>query len=131
MGGPGGHGERIAIKKERPITSICILLDCHRQLEIYPKNGPPITHALQERRWPDLRQFRILEFHIHAQTREALADKRAKPWSPEMEDLSARSRYVIDGLDWGGLALLCSVHTKFHGFPNGYMLYFFLGSSNK
>ena len=49
----------------------------------------------------------------------------------EQEDRSARSQYVIGRLDWIGLALSCSVNTKFRGVPNDDMLYFLLGSSNK
>ena len=66
---------------------------------------------------------------------EALADKRESDEEAleieEQKDQSVRSQYVISGLDWVGLALSYSVHTKIHGFPNGYMLYFFPGSSNK
>ena len=73
--------------------------------------------------------------NIHAQMWEALADKRESDEEAleieEQKDQSVRSQYVISGLDWVGLALSYSVHTKIHGFPNGYMLYFFPGSSNK
>ena len=128
MGGPGEHGEDSDKKENVPSAFSWTVID-------NLKFTPPIIYALQERRWPDLRQFRILEFHIHTHPREALADKRGSDDEAlemeEQEDRSARSQYVIGRLDWIGLALSCSVNTKFHGVPNDDMLYFFLGSSNK
>ena len=86
------NGEWIAIKRERAITSVCILLDHHRQLEVHPIKTP--------------------------HTKKPLGAGKIK----------------VQGhvCDWRiGLALLCSVHTNFHGFPNCEMLNLFLGSSNK